>query len=184
MTWTVISSSSMLDLQHLDITEQSQRQSLRSLPPTLTPTSMLLGSPISYRLIFSYIDGSILLIRTNPSFQILFTNSAAHTGPIVSLAWRPEFSAPRTYTEKDGKVHKSSAEDMALLASCPTRKGEFRIWAWSSKNEKLTGFRDEKNDAPEHLGSPSAVGGLHWSRNGKVVQFIEGYVIHCSALTS
>ena len=125
-------------------------------------------------LISSYADGSILLIRTNPSFQILFTNTVAHTGPIVSLAWRPEFSAPRTYTEKDGKVHKSSAEDMALLASCPTTKGDFRIWAWSSKNEKLTGFRDENSDAVENEGSPSAVGGLHWSRNGKVVQFIEG----------
>ena len=58
-------------------------------------------------------------------------------------------------------------------------KGEFRIWAWSTKNEKLTGFRDEKNDAIDSIGSPSAVGGLHWSRNGKVVQFIEGYELHC-----
>lgn len=64
---------------------------------------------------------------------------------------------------------------MALLASCPMTKGEFRIWAWSSKNEKLSGFRDEKHDGVENSGSPRAVGGLHWSRNGKVVQFIEGY---------
>lgn len=122
------------------------------------------------------------MIRTNPSFQILFTNSVAHTGPVVSLAWRPEFSAPRTYTEKDGKVHKSSAEDMALLASCPTAKGEFRIWAWSSKTEKLSGFRDEKKEGVQDTGSTSVIGGLHWSRNGKVVQLIEGYISIFSVL--
>ena len=98
----------------------------------------------------------------------------AHTAPIASLAWRPEFSAARTYTEKDGKVHKSSAEDMTLLASCPSFKGEFRIWAWSSKTEKLSGFREEKN-AGEKAGTPRESGALYWSRNGKVAQFIEGY---------
>ena len=98
-----------------------------------------------------------------------------HSSPIVSLAWRPEFSAARTYTEKDGKVHKSSAEDMTLLASCPSIKGEFRIWAWSSKSEKLSGFREEKGDGMEEVGGPRVTGALHWSRNGKVVQFIEGY---------
>ena len=165
----------MLDLLPHGTTEPFPKQSLQLLPRTQTRTPMQLGISRSLiGLISSYVDGSVLLIRTNPSFQVLFTNSVAHTGPIVSLAWRPEFSAPRTYTEKDGKVHKSSAEDMALLASCPMAKGEFRIWAWSTKNEKLTGFRDEKNDAIDSVGSPSAVGGLHWSRNGKVVQFIEG----------
>jgi hypothetical protein len=130
-------------------------------------------SPIIYRPNLRYEDGTILLIRTNPSFQILFTNNATHAAPIVSLAWRSEFSTARTYTEKDGKVHKSSAEDMALLASCPSIKGEFRIWAWSSKTEKLTGFREEKSDGT--VGRSRANGSLHWSRNGKVVQFIEGY---------
>jgi len=62
---------------------------------------------------------------------------------------------------------------MMLLASCPATKGEFRIWAWSSKSEKLTGFRDEKGDAVSP-GEPRAENGLQWSRNGKVVQFIEG----------
>src|SRR5271170_4970134 len=128
------------------------------------------------RLIGSYEDGGILLIRTNPTFQILFTNSKAHSSPIVSLAWRPEFSAARTYTEKDGKVHKSSAEDMALLASCPCIKGEFRIWAWSAKTEKLSGFRDGNNGG-EEAGVTNATGALYWSRNGKVVQFIEGYIL-------
>ena len=114
------------------------------------------------------------MIRTNPKFQILFTQEAAHTAPIVSVAWRPEFSTARTYTEKDGKVHKSSAEDMTLLASCPTIKGQFRIWAWSSKTEKLTEFREEKKIGGE-ISGPQNSGALHWSRNGKVIQFIEGY---------
>jgi hypothetical protein len=127
--------------------------------------------------VFSYDDGSVLLIRTNPKFQILFTNTMAHTAPIISLAWRPEFSTARTYTEKDGKVHKASAEDMTLLASCPTIKGEFRIWAWSSKAEKLTTFREEKTDGME-MGGSGDRGTLHWSRNGKVVQFIEGYQLY------
>ena len=118
------------------------------------------------------------MIRTNPTFQILFTNTVAHSAPIISLAWRPEFSTAKTYTEKDGKVHKSSAEDMTLLASCPSSKGEFRIWAWSSKTEKLTGFREEKKDGMEEVGRPQDTGALHWSRNGKVVQFIEGYVMY------
>jgi hypothetical protein len=143
------------------------------LPRTIL-TSMLWGiRPRISKPNCSYQDGSILLIRTNPTFQILFTNPVAHTAPIVSLAWRPEFSAARTYTEKDGKVHKSSAEDMTLLASCPAAKGEFRIWAWSSKSEKLSGFRDEKKDGVE-AGEPRPENGLQWSRNGKVVQFIEG----------
>ena len=64
---------------------------------------------------------------------------------------------------------------MALLASCPTIKGEFRIWAWSSKTEKLSGFRDG-NDGNEGVGAPNTTGALYWSRNGKVVQFIEGYL--------
>jgi len=125
-------------------------------------------------LIDSYEDGSILLIRTNPTFQILFTNSDAHTAPIVGLAWRPEFSAPRTYTEKDGKVHKSSAENMALLASCPLTKGQFRIWSWNTKNEKLSGFREEAKEATEPEGELQTSAALHWSRSGKVVQYIEG----------
>jgi len=37
----------------------------------------------------------------------------------------------------------------------------------------LTGFRDEKGDAVSP-GEPRAENGLQWSRNGKVVQFIEG----------
>src|SRR5271167_3311782 len=112
--------------------------------------------------IFSYNDGSVLLMRTNPTFQIIFMNTTAHTAPIVSLAWRPEFSTARTITEKDGKVHKASAEDMTLLASCPTIKGEFRIWAWSSKAEKLTGFREEKPDGTG-IGGFGDRGTLHWS---------------------
>ena len=64
---------------------------------------------------------------------------------------------------------------MALLASCPSIKGEFRIWAWSAKTEKLSGFREEKKDGMETSGKPQNSGSLHWSRNGKVVQFIEGY---------
>lgn len=66
---------------------------------------------------------------------------------------------------------------MTLLASCPTVKGEFRIWAWSSKTEKLTGFREERKDGME-VGEPRNSGALHWSRNGKVVQFIEGYQLY------
>jgi hypothetical protein len=62
---------------------------------------------------------------------------------------------------------------MTLLASCPTVKGEFRIWAWSSKAEKLSGFREGKMNDGE-VGMPQASGALHWSRNGKVVQFIQG----------
>ena len=67
---------------------------------------------------------------------------------------------------------------MTLLASCPSIKGEFRIWAWSSKAEKLTGFREEKNDGIEEVSGPRDTGALHWSRNGKVVQFIERYGIY------
>jgi len=63
---------------------------------------------------------------------------------------------------------------MALLASCPATKGEFRIWAWSTKNEKLNGFRDEKNDG-NGPGEAQPGSSLQWSRNGKVVQYIEGY---------
>ena len=62
---------------------------------------------------------------------------------------------------------------MTLLASCPTVKGEFRIWAWSSKSEKLSAFREEKMNGGED-GVPQDSGALHWSRNGKVVQFIQG----------
>jgi len=71
-------------------------------------------------------------------------------------------------------VHKSSAEDMALLASCVATKGEFRIWAWSSKNERLSGFRDEKKEGVEEADTSHVYAALHWSRNGKVVQYIEG----------
>jgi len=65
---------------------------------------------------------------------------------------------------------------MALLASCPSIKGEFRIWAWSAKTEKLTGFRDGK-DASDEVGVSNSTGALYWSRNGKVIQFIEGLSI-------
>lgn len=62
---------------------------------------------------------------------------------------------------------------MALLASCPCVKGEFRIWAWSAKTEKLSGFRDGNNGGDD-ADMPNATGALYWSRNGKVVQFVEG----------
>ena len=63
---------------------------------------------------------------------------------------------------------------MALIASCPSMKGEFRIWAWSSKAEKLTAFRDEHKNPEEENDLCSLLGQLHWSRNGKVVQFLQG----------
>jgi hypothetical protein len=62
---------------------------------------------------------------------------------------------------------------MSLLASCPSAKGEFRIWAWSAKAEKLTGFRAEKKEGTDELDTSQGGAALHWSRNGKVVQFIE-----------
>jgi hypothetical protein len=69
---------------------------------------------------------------------------------------------------------------MALLASCPPTKGEFRIWAWSSKTEKLAVFRDEPKNLDENQDLSNPVGQLHWSRNGKVVQFLQGYgLIYC-----
>lgn len=65
-----------------------------------------------------------------------------------------------------------------MLASCPSAIGEFRIWAWSSKSEKLGSFREEKAEITTD--SPFSNGSLHWSRNGKVVQFIEGYELRFS----
>jgi hypothetical protein len=66
---------------------------------------------------------------------------------------------------------------MALLASCPQTKGEFRIWTWSSKNEKLSAFRDEQKVAGKTHDVYNVNGHLQWSRNGKVVQFLQGYLI-------
>ena len=74
---------------------------------------------------------------------------------------------------------------MALLASCPHTRGEFRIWAWSSKNEKLSAFRDEqKSNSNEGQSNHDSVGQLQWSRNGKVVQFLQGYAFSLIALIS
>lgn len=65
---------------------------------------------------------------------------------------------------------------MALLASCPSTKGEFRIWSWSAKADKLSRFREEEKDVTDKVGTSQANAALHWSRNGKVVQYTEGFV--------
>ena len=106
----------------------------------------------------SYMNGSILIVSLEPSFTILHTLTTARApSPIVNLAW-----------------HASSTKQKSDMLVSQTMDGDLRVWsiakpatAEAPKTIRILKRRD------------NVEAGLHWcawSKNGRVLQYSDGYV--------
>lgn len=108
-----------------------------------------------------YMNGSILIAALQPSFTILHTLTTARApSPIVSLAW-----------------HASSSKQKSDMLATQSSDGDLRVWSVAkpptSDNPKVIRvLKRSENYQP----GPNW---LAWSKNGRIVQYSEGYVDPC-----
>ncbi|KAL8782298.1 MAG: hypothetical protein Q9213_005491 [Squamulea squamosa] len=106
-----------------------------------------------------YLNGSILLVALRPAFTILHTLPAPRApSPITNLAW-----------------HASSTKQKSDMLAIQTLDGDLRIWsiakpptAETPKVIRMLKRTDSVNQGPNWIA---------WSKNGRVLQYAEGYVV-------
>lgn len=108
----------------------------------------------------SYQNGSLLIAALQPRFTILHNLSTSRApSPIVTLAW-----------------HASSSRQKSDMLATQTHDGDLRVWSIaksSNSNDPAKVVRVlKRNDNFQ----PSA-NWLGWSKNGRIIQYSEGYVL-------
>ena len=107
---------------------------------------------------YSYQNGSILIVGLQPSFTILHTLTAARSPSAVSnLVW-----------------HASSTKQRSDMLATQTVDGDLRVWSVS---------KPPNNETPKTLRvlkrRDNVEPGLHWcawSKNGRILQYSDGCV--------
>ncbi|KAL8939737.1 MAG: hypothetical protein Q9211_002607 [Gyalolechia sp. 1 TL-2023] len=110
----------------------------------------------------SYLNGSILLVALRPAFTILHTLPAPRApSPISNLAW-----------------HASSTKQKSDMLAIQTSDGDLRVWSVAKPPtaEPPKVIRLLKRTDGGGLG-PSWIA---WSKNGRIIQYAEGYVASTS----
>lgn len=111
-------------------------------------------------------NGSILIITLQPSFTILHTLTTARApSPIVTLAW-----------------HASSSKQKSDMLATQSSDGDLRVWsiakpptADSPKVIRVLKRSENYQPGPNWLA---------WSKNGRIVQYSEGFVHLISIMLS
>lgn len=112
-----------------------------------------------------YLNGSILLVSLRPAFTILHTLPAPRApSPIVGLAW-----------------HASSTKQKSDMLAIQTADGDLRVWSVAkpptAETPKVIRIL-KRTDTVE-----SGLNWIAWSKNGRIIQYADGYVIyHCGGL--
>ena len=109
---------------------------------------------ISYR----YQNGSIVIATLHPSFNVLHTlNTPRGPSPVIGLAW-----------------HTSSAKQKSDMLASQAMNGDLRVWSVSKPPEKETPRTIRVLKRPDtEVSGPQW---MAWSKNGKIVQYMSGYV--------
>lgn len=107
---------------------------------------------------YRYQDGSIVIATLHPTFSVLHTLTTARgPSPVIGLAW-----------------HTSSAKQKSDMLASQAMNGDLRVWSVSKPPEKDTPRTIRVLKRPD-----TAVSGpqwMAWSKNGKIVQYMSGYV--------
>ena len=110
-----------------------------------------------------YLNGSILIATLQPSFTILHTLTTPRApSPIAGLAW-----------------HGSSSKQKSEMLAAQTSDGDLRVWSIPKAAHggdtpcviRILNKSDQREPGPCWFA---------WSKNGRIVQYTEGYVFHIS----
>ena len=155
--------------QRLQNTTLARPSSIRSRPlrrlviasHTLSGT-LKFGGPLVCRKTdwrhYSYKNGSIIIASLQPSFQVLHTLTLQRApSPIVNLAW-----------------HASSSKQKSDMLTSQMSDGDLRVWsiAKPAAAETPKAIRILKRGDNVEPG----VNWSAWSKNGRVIQYQDGYV--------
>ena len=105
-----------------------------------------------------YNNGSILLAALQPTFTILHTLSTSRApSPIATLSW-----------------HASSSKQKSDMLATQTSDGDLRVWSVVKppSNEQPRVIRVLRRSEEFFPGR----NWIAWSKNGRIIQFSEGYV--------
>ena len=109
----------------------------------------------------SYHNGSILIATLQPSFTILHTLTTPRIpSPIAGLAW-----------------HGSSSKQKSEMLAAQASDGDLRVWSVPKSSHggdapcviRVLNQSDQREPGPCWFS---------WSKNGRIVQYTEGYVLH------
>ena len=109
-------------------------------------------------IITSYRNGSLVIAALQPRFTILHTLVNPRDSPVVTLAW-----------------HASSSRQKSDMLASQTRDGDLRVWSIAKSptaNDTAKVVRVLKRSENFQPGQ----NWLGWSKNGRIIQFSEGYV--------
>jgi hypothetical protein len=106
-----------------------------------------------------YLNGSILIATLQPSFTILHTLTTPRApSPIAGLAW-----------------HGSSSKQKSEMLAAQTADGDLRVWSVPKAPHsgdvpcviRVLNQKEQREPGPSWFA---------WSKNGRIVQYTEGYV--------
>jgi hypothetical protein len=107
-----------------------------------------------------YLNGSILIATLQPSFTILHTLTTPRApSPIAGLAW-----------------HGSSSKQKSEMLAAQTSDGDLRVWSVPKVAHggdtpcviRILNKSDQREPGPCWFA---------WSKNGRIIQYTEGYVV-------
>ena len=107
-----------------------------------------------------YLNGSILIATLQPSFTILHTLTTPRApSPIAGLAW-----------------HGSSSKQKSEMLAAQASDGDLRVWSVpkSSHGADAPCVIRVLNKSEQREPGPCW---FSWSKNGRIVQYTEGYVL-------
>lgn len=113
--------------------------------------------------VYSYHNGSILIATLQPSFTILHTLATPRIpSPIAGLAW-----------------HGSSSKQKSEMLAAQASDGDLRVWSVPKGSHggdapcviRVLNKSDQREPGPCWFS---------WSKNGRIVQYTEGYVLYDS----
>lgn len=126
--------------------------------PSGTHRSAIAESPLIER---SYHNGSILIATLQPSFTILHTLTTPRIpSPIAGLSW-----------------HGSSSKQKSEMLAAQSSDGDLRVWSVPKSSHgadapcviRVLNKSDQREPGPCWFS---------WSKNGRIVQYTEGYVLN------
>ena len=130
-------------------------QSLSHPHPHFSPPLSLW---LKKKILNSYMNGSILIVTLQPTFIILHTLSSQRSpSPIVNMAW-----------------HASSSKQKSDMLATQTADGDLRVWSVAKPVTAETPKTIRQLKRGDNV--ESGFNWFAWSKNGRILQFSEGYV--------
>lgn len=122
------------------------------------PQTQTKGRKSWANMLYRYQNGSIVIATLHPSFSVLHTLTTARgPSPVIGLAW-----------------HTSSAKQKSDMLASQAMNGDLRVWSVSKPPGKDMPRTIRVLKRPDTV--VSGPQWMAWSKNGKIVQYMSGYV--------